>query len=186
VTVAGRYLGTLSLRQLTQPVQVSNFHTALNAEKVNGEIRLASGNLSADELTGPVKVTAHATDVRLNGFTGMLDVTVDSGDIELTPQHLPLGGMTVRTRSGDIDLTLPAGANFELSAVTARGEVQNEFGDGLQEHSQGRGTRLEGSVGTGPQLNLTTGSGNITIRKAGLAAPVGARGTEKAVQFVER
>jgi DUF4097 and DUF4098 domain-containing protein YvlB len=187
VTVTGHYPGTLSLRNLG-PVHVTNFRTEFEAQKVAGEIRVDGGNLSAEEITGPAKLTTHATDVSLNGFTGEIELNVDSGDIALAPQHLPLSGMTVRTRSGNIDLTLPASATFALTAVADRGEVQNEFSDVLQKRSGGRGARLEGNIGTGPQLNLLTGSGNITIRKASgpASTPVSAPGTEKTVSYALR
>ena len=183
VSIAGRYLGTLLLHQLTQPVEISNFHTNFHAQRVDGEMRLTSGDLNAEDLIGPVRLATHATDVKLNGFTGTLDVSVDSGDVELAPRHLPLAGMTVHTRSGDIELTLPAGASFTLTAFAARGDVRNEFGAALHEHSEGRGTRLEGGVGGGPQITLMTGSGNITVRRADVATPSGAPGTERAVGF---
>ncbi|MGH9584461.1 MAG: DUF4097 family beta strand repeat-containing protein [Bryobacteraceae bacterium] len=186
VTVDGHYPGTLALRHLSQHVHVSNFRTEFDAQKVGGEIRLDGGNLSAEEIAGPVKLTAHATDVSLNGFTGTIEVSVDSGDIALAPQHLPLSPMTVRTHAGNIDLALPPAATFALTALAHRGDVRNTFSDTLQESNQGPGTRLEGNIGTGPQLNLVTGSGNVILRKASVALPGNPSGTDKTVSYTER
>jgi DUF4097 and DUF4098 domain-containing protein YvlB len=187
VTVAGHYPGTVSLRNLG-PVHVSNFRTEFEAQKVTGEVRIEGGNLAAEEVTGPVKLTTHATDVTLNGFTGPIELNVDSGDLALAPRHLPLSSMTVHTRSGNIDLTLPPSAMFALTALADRGDVQNEFSDVLQERSGGRGARLEGSIGSGPPLNLLSGSGNITIRKASgpAPAPVSTPTPEKTVSYALR
>lgn len=186
VTIDGRYPGTLSLRNLSDRVHVSNFRTEFDAAKVPGEVRLGGGTLSASEITGPVKLAAHATDVSLNGFSGAIDVSVDSGDVAIVPHHLPLGGMDVKTHAGNIDLALPADAKFALTAFAHRGEVQNQFSDALEETDQGLGMRLEGTIGNGPNLNLLTGSGNITIRKTSEATPAAVAGLEKAVPYSER
>jgi hypothetical protein len=111
-------------------------------------------------------VTAHSTDITLSGFTEGLDLTVDRGDIELRPQSVPLGRIAVHARSGNIEMALPAGAKFALNAATGNGEIDNQFGDGLTERSEGRGAKLDGSVGDGPDVSLITQHGNITVRKS--------------------
>jgi hypothetical protein len=78
--------------------------------------------------------------------------------------------MDVETRSGNIQMALPNGASFDLTAIAKRGEVENEFGEPLRVVDKGRGrddgATLTGSVGPGPSLKLTTGRGTITVRKA--------------------
>jgi hypothetical protein len=95
---------------------------------------------------------------------------VDRGDVELRPEHNAMGRITVHTRSGDIEFAVPAAAHFAMNANTAHGEIENEFGGGLQENSDGRGAKLEGSVGSGPDVNLVTQHGTITVRKASTEA----------------
>lgn len=166
VTVSGDYSGTVSLRELAQPVRVENMRTELNAQQVPGEIRLDRGSLNVQNVVGPLRLTARATDVSVDGFSNGLELTVDKGDIDLRPGHVPLGKMLVHTRSGNIELALPQSAGFALTASTDHGEIDNEFGEGLKEHTEGRGARLEGTVGNGPDVNLTTDRGSITVRKA--------------------
>jgi hypothetical protein len=79
--------------------------------------------------------------------------------------------MDLETRSGNIQMAIPQGAKFELSAVAKRGDVENEYGEPLRlagERGRGKdsGATLAGAVGQGPALKLTTGRGTITIRKA--------------------
>jgi hypothetical protein len=116
-------------------------------------------------------VTTRATDVNLDGFTNTVELTVDKGDIDLRPVHLPLGKMVVHTRSGNIELALPQAANFALSASTDHGEIDNEFGEALKERTEGRSARLEGNVGSGPDLTLVADRGTITVRKANVETP---------------
>lgn len=185
VTVDGRYPGNVLLRHISQHVHIASFHTEFDAQSVPGKVILDGGALRAKEITGPVKLTSHATDVSLDGYTGPVAISVDSGDIALAPQHLPLNTMTVSTHAGNIELALPPDATFALTAFAHRGDVQNRFSSTLQETDQGPSTRLEGSIGTGPQLNLVTGSGNIILRKKSVVSPGNHAVTEKTVQYVQ-
>ena len=167
VTVSGEYNGTISLHELSKPVSVQSMRTDLRVERIPGEVRLDRGSLNMQNVIGPVQVTAHSTDVTLEDFSNALDVSVDRGDIDLKPGRIPLARMNVHAGSGNIELSLPQTANFALSAITGHGQVENEYGDTLKEQSSGHGARLEGSVGNGPDVNLTTGRGSITLRKSG-------------------
>jgi DUF4097 and DUF4098 domain-containing protein YvlB len=166
VTISADYTGTVALRELTKPVRVKSLRTQIDAEGVPGEIRLDRGSLNAQNLIGPIKVVAHSTDVTLKGFTQELDLNVDRGDVELSPRSVPLGHIAVHARSGNIEIALPESAKFALNATTENGEIDNQFGDVLKETTSGRGGRLEGSIGSGPDVSLVTQHGSITLRKA--------------------
>ncbi len=166
VNINGDYSGSVSLRELPQPVRVENLRTILSVQSVPGEIRLDRGSLNAENIVGPVKLTAHSTDVTIDGWQNGLDLAVDRGDIDLRPGRLPLSSMVVHTRSGNIELAIPETAKFQLTASTDHGDIDNEFGDTLKEQTSGSSAKLEGSIGSGPELNLTTQRGSITLRKA--------------------
>ncbi len=171
VSVNGDYTGTVSLRALSMPARVQNFHTDLQLKQIPGEVRLDRGSLSIQDAIGPLKLSAHSTDVSVEGVSDALDISVDRGDVDLKPARLPLGKIAVHTASGNIEASLPQGAAFALKATTDHGQVENEFGAALREQTSGRGARLEGAVGEGPNLDLMTGRGNITVRKSGEATP---------------
>jgi DUF4097 and DUF4098 domain-containing protein YvlB len=173
VTINGDYDGTVSLQDVAKPVRVENIRTQMDVQQIAGEIRLDRGNLNVQNVIGPLKLTTHAMDVNVDGFSDGLEMTVDKGDIDLKPARIPLGRMVVHTRSGNIELTLPQSATFALTASTDRGEIENEFGEALKQRTQGRGARLEGAIGSGPDLTLTTDRGSITVRKSsGEVTPV--------------
>jgi DUF4097 and DUF4098 domain-containing protein YvlB len=153
--------------------------TELALEQVPGEIRLDRGSMSLQNVVGPVKLVTRSNDVTLNGFTNALDLTVDRGDVDLRPDRVPLGRMVVHTRSGDIELSLPQQANFDLNANTAHGDIDNQFGDTLRQQTAGHGAKLEGTVGSGPNLQLETGRGNITVRKASESTPTKTSGSRQ-------
>lgn len=166
VTISGDYRGSVSLRELAKPVRVENSRTKLEVQQIPGEIRLDRGSFTAQDVVGPVTLTTHSTDVSFDGFSAGLELTVDRGDIDIRPNHSPLGKIAVHATSGNIELALPQAAKFALNASTERGEIQNDFGDPLTESSRGRGAKLEGIVGLGPDVNLETNHGTITIRKS--------------------
>lgn len=166
VTVHGDFSGTVSFHAVAKSVRMQSMRTELDMQAVPGSVTVARGSLEARDIVGPVKISTHATDVTLNGFSEPLDLSVDKGDVELRPGKLPLSRMVVRARSGDIELALPANAGFVLSASTDHGEIENDFGDRLSAHEQGSGAKLDGSVGSGPDVSVTTDRGTITVRKS--------------------
>jgi DUF4097 and DUF4098 domain-containing protein YvlB len=166
VTINGDYRGSLSLRELAKPVRVKNSRTQLAVEQIPGEVRLDRGSFSAQNVVGPVTLNTHSTDVSFDGFSAGLDLTVDHGDVEIRTNHSPLSKIAVHSTSGNIELSLPETSKFALDASTERGEIENDFGDSLKESSSGRGARLEGTVGSGPDVTLVTNHGTITVRKA--------------------
>lgn len=165
VTMSGSYVGSVSLHELAKSVKVENLRTEFNVQQVPGEIRLERGSVSMENVVGPIRLSTRTTDVTLDNFTEGLDLSADKGDIELRPGRLPLGRMNIHTGSGNIELTLPQRAGFAMKASTERGEIENEFGGGLQERADGRGAKLEGSVGDGPDVSLVTNRGRISVRK---------------------
>ncbi len=170
VNVSGDYSGLVTLADCAKPVRVQSMRTEFDAQRVAGEIKLARGSLNGHGLTGPVKVNTRATDVTLAEYSDDLDLSVDKGDIDLRPQHVPLGKMAVRTGSGDIELTLPLAA-ITVTAATEHGDIESELGPNFAQHSAGQGSQLEGSNGSGPAVNLSTHRGDITLHKAGAPPP---------------
>jgi DUF4097 and DUF4098 domain-containing protein YvlB len=170
VSVLGDYSGNVVMRDLAKPLRLEGMQTTLIVPRLPGQVRYERGSLSVENAEGPVQVEARASDVEISGFTDSLQVSVDKGDIDLRPTRLPLAKMNVRTRSGNIDLAVPEAAKFALKASTEHGDVQNEFGEQLKQASYGSGGAiLEGQVGGGPSLSLSTDRGTIIIRKASAA-----------------
>lgn len=166
VTVVGSYSGNVVMRELAKSVRLESMQTELTVQRLPGQIRYERGSLSIENAEGPVQVDAKLSDVEVSGFTDSLQISVDKGDIDLRPTKLPLAKMTVRTRSGNVDLAVPETAKFDLKAATEHGDVQNEFGEQLKQASFGQGAKLEGQVGDGPRLSLATDRGTIVVRKA--------------------
>lgn len=165
VTMNGTYVGEVQLSNLSQPLRWEDSMNSLGLEKLPGQVRVSRGEVTGNNLVGPIRLRAHSSDVQLSNFTQSLDLTLDRGDIDLKPgKNLPK--MEVHTRSGDINLALPVGTKFDLRASTAHGDADNEYGDPLRQEEAGHGNTISGNTGGGPQLRLETGRGSVNVRKA--------------------
>ena len=167
VTITGTYSGVVQFRNLSKPLRYNGAQgTDLNIEKLPGQVRMALGDFTASNLVGPARFSTRSRDVQISDFTNSLEVSVDRGHIELRPGRLPLARIDAHTRSGDVELALPAGAKFDLTASTARGDVTNDYGPPLKLDNEHRGAALRGSVSGGPVVNVQTERGNVVVRKA--------------------
>jgi DUF4097 and DUF4098 domain-containing protein YvlB len=165
VTIAGTYSGVIQFRNIAKPLRFNGQQTDLDIEKLPGQVRMALGDFTATNLVGPVRLTTRSRDVHISDFTNSLELTVERGDIELRPGKLPVAKMDVHAHFGDVEVSLPAAAKFDLTGITARGETYTDFGAPLHTERNGNGGSIRGSSG-GPVINLQTERGKMTVRKA--------------------
>ena len=165
VTISGAYSGVLEFRNLAKPLRFQGENTTLGVERLPGDLRMALGDMTGSNLVGPITLSTRSRDVQLSNFANSVDINVDRGDITLHPVALPLARIEAQTRSGNVDLAIPANAKFDLSATTSHGEINNDFGAPLRMEEQGRGSALRGSNG-GATVTLHSDHGDVTVRKA--------------------
>jgi DUF4097 and DUF4098 domain-containing protein YvlB len=166
VTVNGFYSGVLEFRNLAKPLRFQGETTTLAVEKLPGDVRMALGEVTGSNLVGPVSITTHSRDVQMSDFTNSLDISVQRGDITLRPGKIPLARIETQTRSGNVEISIPAGAKFDLSATTSRGEANNDYGAPLKVEGEGRGAAVKGSISGGAPVTLHTDHGEVTVRRA--------------------
>jgi putative adhesin len=166
VSISGARYASVQLRNVSKPLHFDGPQAQFSIEKLPGELRLAPGDLSGSNWSGPAHVSMRSRDVQISDFTGSLAVSVERGDIELRPMRLPLAHIEAHARSGDIRLSLPPAAQFTLDASTNNGEITNDFGGALKLDSGGRRTTLRGAVGNGPAIDIQTERGQIVVGKA--------------------
>ncbi|MDX2152701.1 MAG: DUF4097 family beta strand repeat-containing protein [Bryobacteraceae bacterium] len=176
VTIAGSYSGDLELRRLAKPVKYEGAYTDFRIERIPGELRMGISELTASNLVGPVRITSsRSKDIEINEFSDALEIAIDRGDVHLRTGGGTLGKMSVKTRSGDLELALPENARFDLLATTRRGHVENDYGSPVQADNEDndRGGKLSGKSGSGPELRLETDRGAVVLRKWDRTEPAG-------------
>jgi DUF4097 and DUF4098 domain-containing protein YvlB len=173
VTVSGNYFGDVLFRNIPKPVRfeggIRNRDTEFRVEACPGQIEMSGGNVSLEQVIGPVVVNARSKDVHVEDFTNSLQLKVNRGDIEIRPARTPLPSIDAATESGNIELSLPENARFTLKATAKHGEVENDFGAPLTVVSEDRGAVLTGSVGGGTPVTLFSERGSIHIRRGNAA-----------------
>jgi DUF4097 and DUF4098 domain-containing protein YvlB len=168
VSIDGTYNGSVQLRKLAKQLRFNGPRTNLSMEGIPGEVNMSLGHFNGSKLSGPTHFTGRSSDVEISDFTGPLDISIDRGDLSLSPA-MPLGSIKAHLRSGDIRLSLPAAAQFSLNASTDKGDISNPYGGGIRSESSGRKGTLRGAVGAGPAIELETQRGDITVQKAVIA-----------------
>ena len=167
VTINGTYSGVIQFRNLAKSVRYKGPQTELSFEKLPGQVRFALGDFTASGLVvGPTTMSTRSKDVQISDFTNSLEISVQRGDIELRPGRVPLSRIDVTTKSGDIELSIPQNAKFDLNAATSRGDVTNDYGSPLRTESESRGAAVKGSISGGPSVTVHTDRGQVVVRKA--------------------
>jgi len=172
VTINGSYSGETTLRKIAKPVRFESNVTQIRMEKLPGEMTLGLSTLTGTNLAGPVAVKTQTKDIRLTDVSESLTIDGQSGDVEVTQTKGPVPHMDVRTRSGDIELALPASPKCTLSASTNHGGITNDFEDGrLKQEGDDRSAKLTGALGGPTEVKIETERGSITVRKSIATAP---------------
>jgi DUF4097 and DUF4098 domain-containing protein YvlB len=165
VTIKGEFSGTLEFRGLARPLEFTSSRTEFRAEAIPGEITMDLGDLKMTNVSGPVRFQSPTRDIHATDVTDMLDLKVERGDIGVTATHAPLPKMDIHTHNGDIDLTLPEQAGFQIDGSTSQGDISSGFGSGLRIDSSGRSATIRGQNGAGPQITVNTDRGTVSVKK---------------------
>lgn len=152
--------------------------------RVPAGVKLSANNVSGDVeargLRGPVDARSVSGDVHVSS-TAEVRASSVSGDVFAALGRIPTRGLQFRTVSGDVTLQLPAGTDADFQGRTLSGEIESDFpltiegrGGRRGDDDDGRGRRrmrigqdMHARLGSGgPSLNVTTVSGDITLRRA--------------------
>jgi DUF4097 and DUF4098 domain-containing protein YvlB len=165
VTINGEFSGTLEFHALAKPLHFESSRSDFRVERIPGSVTMDLGDLKIDNVVGPVKFRTGSRDIDASDVTDSLELNVDRGDIQVSASKSPLPKMDVHSRNGNITLTLPDKAGFELDGKTGAGEIDNDFGSPLETKNDGRSAAIKGRVGAGPILEVATDRGTLTVKK---------------------
>ncbi len=167
VRLDGEYFGDVEVARVGKAVRFRSSRTDLEFAKLDGDLTIDSSDLHGTSVTGPVRlVTRYSKDVRLDNVTGPVTVDNHGGSVEV--HSAKLGAMEISNRNGDVVLSFPADAAFQLDATAGRGDINSEYPGLKIDTGTAREARASGVIGTGgPRVQVTNQHGNIEIRKAG-------------------
>ena len=165
--------GDIQIRDIEGQVETATGSGDIAVVRVgsSASVKAGSGDLDLAEIGGEVSVRIGSGDIRLRQLGGSAHVATGSGDINLESAIEDGAEWVFKAGSGDVDLILPGGSRFNLSARSVLGEIQTDFG---LRASGGIGKRVDGKVGDSPTSSITVRTAHGDVRIAAEKEPVAA------------
>jgi DUF4097 and DUF4098 domain-containing protein YvlB len=168
VHLDGEFMETVKLSNIAGAVTFKSSRTNMQFARLDGDLNLDSGDLQANNLTGPLRLDTRSKDIRLVGVSGDVRIEDENGSVELHVKKL--GSMQVENRRGDVQIYLPEGTAFQVDARAHGGDVETDF-DAIKVENENDLATGAGTIGSGgPHLVLNNDHGTIEIRKGSTEA----------------
>jgi hypothetical protein len=136
--------------------------------RLDGRLDLDSGDLRADSLLGPMRLTTRSKDISLENLTGDLRLQDSNGTIEIGVRKP--GNIQIDNHRGDVQVSIPPNTAIKVETRTHEGEIQSDFEE-VKVDNRNRDSSANGSIGTdGPRLVVNCEKGTIEIRKGAVAS----------------
>ena len=166
VHLTGDFFEDMRLSKIAKTVTFKSSRSDMEIASVPGDLEISSDTVRGNDFTGPSRVNTRSKDIHLEDVNGDLQVENSNGDIEVhAASKLPVGRMTISGRHGDITLTLPSNAGFQIDATTRKGDITSDFGALKIDQTKGS-SRASGTIGNGAaKLQITADTGDIRIAK---------------------
>jgi DUF4097 and DUF4098 domain-containing protein YvlB len=168
VTIDGAFLGSTHVRNVKKTTQCISPWFDVTTMQITGRMELDPSEIEVSGVNGNARLEAHNKDIDVEDVAGQLDIGNSHGDIKIGYSAPPRANVNVTNDSGDVDLTLPENSAFELSAASRSGDVESDFeGPSLKPANDEESERLDGKFGgSGPQITIATTYGTIHLRKS--------------------
>jgi DUF4097 and DUF4098 domain-containing protein YvlB len=167
VHLNGEFMESVRLVRVSKTVSFHSSRTDMEFAHLDGRLDLDSGDLRADSLTGPMRLTTRSKDIALEGLSGDLRLEDSNGSVDVGV-YKP-GNLQIDNRKGDVQVTIPPGAALKVEARTREGEIESDF-DEIKVENQNRQSSASGSIGTnGSKLAINCDKGTIQLRKGTVA-----------------
>ncbi len=167
VHLNGEFGESVRLVRVSKTVSFKSSRTDMEFARLDGRLDLDSGDLRADSLLGPMRLTTRSKDIVLEGLSGDLRLEDENGTVEVG-LHKP-GNIQIDNRKGDVQVTIPPNTAIKVEARTREGEIESDF-DEIKVDNREHESSASGSIGTnGPRLAMNCEKGTIEIRKGTVA-----------------
>ncbi len=167
VHLNGEFYESTRLVRISKTVSFHSSRTDMEFSRLDGRLDLDSGDLRADSLTGPMRLTTRSKDISLEGLSGDLRLEDSNGTVEVGLRRP--GNIQIDNRKGDIQVSIPPNTAIKVEARTRAGEIESDFDEIKVDNRDNQGS-ASGSIGTnGPKLVMNCEKGGIEIRKGTVA-----------------
>jgi DUF4097 and DUF4098 domain-containing protein YvlB len=165
VELRGDFYGSINVSRVPKPVRFNSSRTDLEITKLDGDMRMESGDLRISSMTGPVTLRTRSKDIHFDSLAGDLTLDDSNGEVEVHVKA-PVGNIDINDRNGQVRITLPDKSNFSVDAETRNGDIRSDFSEIRVENVRDT-NHASGRVGSGGgTVRLRTEHGDIEIRKS--------------------
>jgi DUF4097 and DUF4098 domain-containing protein YvlB len=167
VHLSGEFMESVRLVRVSKTVSFHSSRTDMEFARLDGRLDLDSGDLRADSLAGPMKLTTRSKDISLEGLSGDLRLEDENGSVNVAVQKP--GNLQIDNRKGDVQITIAPNTALKVEARTREGEIESDFEE-IKVESNDKQASASGSIGTnGPRLAVNCDKGTIELRRGTVA-----------------
>jgi DUF4097 and DUF4098 domain-containing protein YvlB len=164
VMLQGDFFGSTRAEKIGGPLRFETSRTRLATAGVAGDLQIERGDMTGNQLLGPVTLTTHDRTITLDDVAGPVQISNRNGAISITSAS-PLGPVDIVNAHGSVDLGVPGSSGFVLDAQAKNGNLENDFD--LEQQEQNGLRWLAATVGGGgPKVRVVTTDGDVTVRKS--------------------
>ena len=159
----------IEISEVNAAISVNTKAGSISLSDIKGDISVASqsGSIEVSDVSGEIVANSNSGSIEMSDITGSVKTNTISGRTRVELASVPDGkGLTFSSISGSIDLEFQSSINAEFEARTLSGRIDLDEEFGLNIERQPPGQRANGRMGRGgPQLSISTTSGNIKVTK---------------------
>ena len=168
VRLNGDFINDIRLSKIGKTVTFKSPRSDMTVASVPGDLDIDRESVRGNDIAGPSRLVTTSKSIHLENVSGDVQIETTNGDIEVqAAKKLPVGKMIVTGKHGDITLTLPSNAGFQVDANTRKGDISSDW-DALKVESGGGGaSSAKGTIGNGvSKLQVNSDTGDIRISKS--------------------
>jgi DUF4097 and DUF4098 domain-containing protein YvlB len=173
LTVEGEFYGPVRVDKAVKGVRMVSSKTDLTLSALAGHMETGSGNMDIVDAPGNLTLRTRDSEISLENPGGKVNIDNRNASISVRFSSAPKEDVQITNSSGEIALTVPGSASFEIVADCRNCEISSEFpGLGASKTESGD-SHLAGKVGSGkgPKITLKTSYGNISLRRTSVVLP---------------
>ena len=173
--------GSIRVEKIDRDAEIKTASGSVSAMDVGSDVHIstASGSVSAENIKGNVRVNAMAGVIEVRNPGGRVEAETASGSVDIQGAARDVTAQAVsgrvsvqgnpgaesywelKTVSGSVHLSVPASANFHLSADAVTGEIRTDIPIMIEEQDK---HALRASMGSGGgRVQVHTVSGEIRV-----------------------
>ncbi|MCU1285811.1 MAG: hypothetical protein JWO13_2161 [Acidobacteriales bacterium] len=154
----------IQLSKIAKGLRFNSTRTDLDFPRLDGSLNMTRGDLRADGVFGPVRLTTKNKDINLDNVTGDVHLENTNAAVELSAKA-PLGNIDISNHRGEVTLVLPGNGNFTVDAASQRGEISSDF-EQLKQTDENHEAKATGTINKGgPRIQVRNDNGTINFRK---------------------